>query len=921
MKKRFWRDSMLVLPMIVIALCSQASAASNATLTISNTGTPISSPGTITVAFGDSAGHAYSETAPYGLYSTPASLAAWFGAAFTRSYVCPSVGNCTGGLGAHANGSVITFQLNNGASFGFPAITNPSVSFSFSTTAWQAVPVISWATPAAITYGTALSAAQLNATGWTPTPSGALTVLPGTFAYSPASGTVPTAGLQTLSATFTPTDTTDYSTANSFVSVVVNKASATLTVVSSGTPSTYGNPVTFTANISSGLTGTVTFYDSGMQIGSGAISGTTATLTTSSLAAGSHSITAGWSGNTNYNETTSSAIAQIVTLQQSAGTINTMAGTGTAGYNGDGGPAINAEISGLYLGMGVALDLSNNLYIADYGNNRIREVNASTGDISTVAGNGNRGQAGDGGPATSAEVIPAGVALDSVGNIYIADYFYSRIRKVTASTGIISTLAGNGSYGYTGDGGSAANSQLFYPTSVAVDAVGNIYIADEGNSVIRKITASTGIISTLVGSGEFPNGYGQWVCNDSGDGGPATSATVCDPWGVAVDSQGNLYIADSAGHRIRLVSAATGIITTVAGSGSGCAQQIDSIGDGCLATQSELSDPVAAVVDLSGDIYIADGNVVRMVTATTGIITTVAGAGSGCSQQTDSLGDGCPATGSELSGPTGLAVDPAFNFYIADSGNHRIREVVPSQAKPTITWTAPTPISYGTALSTIQLNATASNGYGTIVPGTFAYHPALGTTLGMGLQTLTVIFAPNDTTNYARVIASVQLLVTPEVNWPSPAPIQYGAPLSTTQLNATANVSGTFVYKPPAGTVLSIGSQTITLTFTPANSNYATVSETAQITVGPDTPVITSILANPAAVGTTVTIVGQNFGPSQGSSTVTFNGVAATTLSSWTDSSFKATVPPGATTGDVIVTVGGVASNSFLFMVPVSCVP
>ena len=174
-----------------------------------------------------------------------------------------------------------------------------------------------------------------------------------------------------------------------------------------------------------------------------------------------------------------------------------MAGNGTAGHSGDGGPATSAELS---YPSGVAVDTAGNIYIADSTNNRIRKVAASTGDISTVAGNGTAGYSGDGGAATSAELSnPIGVVVDAAGNIYIADEVNNRIREVTASTGIITTVAGDGTRGYSGDGGAATSAELYYPFGVSVDAAGNIYIADYGNARVRKVTASTGIITTVAG--------------------------------------------------------------------------------------------------------------------------------------------------------------------------------------------------------------------------------------------------------------------------------------------------------------------------------------------------------------------------------------------------------------------------------------
>ncbi len=234
---------------------------------------------------------------------------------------------------------------------------------------------------------------------------------------------------------------------------------------------------------------------------------------------------------------TGSAYAQIAL--PGPGLINTVAGKSTAGYSGDNGAAVSAQLAGPY---DVVVDSAGNFYIADTGNNVIRKVTASTGMISTVAGNGTAGYSGDGGAATSAEINGAtNVALDSAGNLYIADTGNNRIRKVTVSTGIISTAAGNGTMGYSGDNEAAVSAKLSGPSGVVVDSAGNLYIADTGNDVIREVTASTGIIATVAG--------GSTVCSqptDSiGDGCPATSARLSHPEGVALDSAGNLYIADT----------------------------------------------------------------------------------------------------------------------------------------------------------------------------------------------------------------------------------------------------------------------------------------------------------------------------------------------------------------------------------------
>jgi sugar lactone lactonase YvrE len=295
-----------------------------------------------------------------------------------------------------------------------------------------------------------------------------------------------------------------------------------------------------------------------------------------------------------------------------AGNINTVAGSGTAGYSGDNELATTANLS---VPEAVAVDAAGNIYIADRFNNVIRRVAASTGYISTVAGTGTQGYSGDGGPARIAELyLPTGVAVDAVGNIYFADN--QRIRKVTASTGIITTVAGSGVQGYSGDGGPALSAKLNWPWAVAVDAAGNIYFTDTDNQRIRKVAVSTGIITTVAGTGTA--GY-------SDDGGPATGAQLNSPFGIAVDAAGNIYFADHFNNRIRKVTASTGDISTVAGSGT---QGFS--GDGATATSAEIYYPTSVAVDTVGNLYIADdvNDRIRKVTASTGIIQTLAGTGS-----------------------------------------------------------------------------------------------------------------------------------------------------------------------------------------------------------------------------------------------------------------------------------------------------
>jgi uncharacterized protein (TIGR03437 family) len=462
------------------------------------------------------------------------------------------------------------------------------------------------------------------------------------------------------------------------------------------------------------------------------------------------------------------------------GTISTVAGSGTPGFRGDGGPAASAQINGPF---DVAVDSSGNLYIADTGNEVIRKV-SSDGTISTVAGTGTRGYSGDGGAARDAWLNgPEGVTVDAAGTLYIADTFNGRIRRM-GTDGIITTVAGVGSTGiYSGDGGPAKDAALSLPTDVALDRAGNLYIADFGNTRIRVVT--NGVINTVAGSLngipmiegqaavnvrlEGPTGltvdgggaiyfveaglgsgtglavgdYKVWkvsaggvlttlagngIPSYSGDGGAATAAQLDGPTGVAVDPSGTIYIADTLNQRVRAV-APGGILSTLAGSGvSGFNGDIllpktallnrplglaadargnwfvadtansrvrqaqpggnlftiagngnaSYFGDGSAAAKSSVNQPQGVAVDSLGNVYIADtlDHAVRQVTPN-GVITTLAGNGSpGYS------GDGGPANQARLNQPRGVAVDASGNVYVADTGNNQVRRI---DAQGTIT--------------------------------------------------------------------------------------------------------------------------------------------------------------------------------------------------------------------------------------------
>lgn len=352
----------------------------------------------------------------------------------------------------------------------------------------------------------------------------------------------------------------------------------------------------------------------------------------------------------------------------------TVVGTGVRGTAGDGGQAAAAQISRPYQ---IDIDGAGNLYIADTDNHVVRKV-TPTGVISTIAGRaGEHGFAGDGGSATAALLdTPAGVAVDGAGNVYISDTLNARIRKVTASTGIMSTFAGNGREGYGGDGGPATAASLNTPFAIDTDQAGNLLIADYSNHRIRKVTIADGKITTVAGNG---------TAGSSGDGGPATAAQLNLPLAVTVDKDGNIIICDSNNHRIRRVDA-NGQITTIVGRG-----QSGFAGDGGPATDALINTPNGAVVDGAGNLYFCDrGNGrIRRVAAGSNIITTIAGSG-----LRGFNGDGVAALATAFNLPNSLALDPLGNLYIADRENGRVRRLVFAAANdtaaPTIAITAPT---------------------------------------------------------------------------------------------------------------------------------------------------------------------------------------------------------------------------------------
>jgi len=321
------------------------------------------------------------------------------------------------------------------------------------------------------------------------------------------------------------------------------------------------------------------------------------------------------------------------------GNVVTVAGSGRSGSGGDGGPALDAQFNTIW---GVAVDASGNLYISDGGDQVVRKVAVSTGVITTVVGNGTYGYSGDGGPATKAELHgPFGIAFDAANNLYIADRGNNVIRKVDASTGIISTVAGNGLPGFTGDGGPATVASLNTPENITVDQSGNLYITDFLNGRIRKVSADKGIIQTVAGGGKS-------TLEDV----PAATADLGQPDCITVDGSGNLYLCDRNREGVRKIDGATGTIHTIAGNGS-----YGESGDGGPATSAELSTPYGITFTASGEILVVDyaSGSVREIDST-GRISTVAK---------------FPA----IQNPTAIVPNGSGQFYVGDSGMRTVHEI------------------------------------------------------------------------------------------------------------------------------------------------------------------------------------------------------------------------------------------------------
>ena len=336
-------------------------------------------------------------------------------------------------------------------------------------------------------------------------------------------------------------------------------------------------------------------------------------------------------------------------------TIRTVVGTGEAGYTGDGGPAGDATLCEPFM---CTFDAAGNLFFCEAKNHIVRRVDATTGVVTTVAGTGAQGYSGDHGPATEATLYePYSLEVDEDGNIYIVDRLNAVVRSVDGATGVITTVAGTGEPGYSGDGGPGIKAQLREPNDCFLDGRGGLLIADIQDQRIRRLDLASGIIDTFAGNGEKVRG---------GDGMPARQAGILGARAVCADGHGNTYIAEREGNGVRVVTAG-GIMGTVAG----VTAERGYTGDGGSALDATWGAPKAIRCDAGNNVVVVDteNHAIRRIDANTGVVTTIAGG------QLGGHGDGGPATAAGLDRPHGCCIAANGSIYIADSNNHRIRVV------------------------------------------------------------------------------------------------------------------------------------------------------------------------------------------------------------------------------------------------------
>jgi sugar lactone lactonase YvrE len=565
-------------------------------------------------------------------------------------------------------------------------------------------------------------------------------------------------------------------------------------------------------------------------------------------------------GNLYFAETANHVIRKIDTI----GRITTIAGTGTQGFSGDTAPATAATFDSP---QGLALDTANNLYIADTHNHCIRKLNLTTGILTTIAGT-NPGFSGDNALATAAQLnLPTALAIDTANNLYLADTGNHRIRKISAATGIITTIAGTGTQSFSGDAGLATSAAIDSPTGLVFDTANNLYIADTHNHRIRKITTTTGIITTIAGTGA--PGY-------SGDTAAATTATLALPHGLTIDPAGNLYLADTANHRIRRIDATTGIITTAAGDGTQAFS-----GDGGPAIAASLDSPHDTAVSPSTLLTLADtGNQrIRQLAAAP-----------------------APATTIQTIAGLGLTTPGA------------------------LTLTAPAVIAYGTGQLTATLaTATPATGAITFFDTTSTTTTTLGTStlaaniatlptakLSAGLHNLTATYA-GDQTHQSAQSSTLAVTITPQqlTATITPTNLLYGQtiPGISGTLNGilpqdASNLSATFTTT--ATMLSSAGPYPVTATLTgPGAGNYAIASPAATLTIKPAPTVITlSNLIATVTSGSSITLTAQV------ATTTTGTPTGSITL---LDGNNPVLTTPLSANGDAVFTISSITQGSHTF--------